>query len=714
METILSFYSDRFRMIGGISTIFDIFSNFFDGDLSLIYGWLDAQFDEETLKDNITSTEYRKQGNTHFAKKNLLKSWKFYTRSLCWALPSSKQFGLAAANRSAVTFEMKEYHECLCDIELCLSADYPDELKHKVLMRKAECLFELGEKEELDNFIDVTLNYFKTKLNDNDKYVERMKRLKDMPIKAKPLNEKENKYLLPAFEREENKNFAFASDKIRLNYDEQKGRHVVANENIKTGDVLFVEKAFSFAPVFKKKQEFYLFKCFYCLKDVISGIPCRKCVRCIYCNNKCLTASWNESHRWECKGIRGNIWFHLGIAFPAFKTMILGVQSGFCQNECSFEDDLKQFGDKNDNYFYFNRLIANIYKSKNALPYLVMATVTTVYLKKYTDFFSWLMKQPKCPKEDLNSLVKFVGALITKHIAQISNNSSVIQHWSLSSYSDILFPNTLLSTACGIFPSVSMMNHSCKSNVAIFFVCDTIVVKASEDISEGQEVLNSYGINYRSMNKEERKEALKSLYFFDCKCTICADPLQEIVMLDSYLCPRCNGRIPESNLLKSACVDCGETYPLNLFRKYHKETNKYLDVPESIDVLIKRLKVKEKVLYRYHKDFEEIYYKLYNLYLDINDPQHMLKYFQMWLVNEKARKGNHARSIGTKLYEAALAILHCLQTNTFKSRVNLKDFLHNVELMIKEAKLIQNLYYPPYVTDKLSRKIKFNDPSPFK
>lgn len=143
-----------------------------------------------------------------------------------------------------------------------------------------------------------------------------------------------------------------------------------------------------------------------------------------------------------------------------------------------------------------------------------------------------------------------------------------------------------------------------------------------------------------------------------------------------------------------------------------------------MEVLLKCLRIRQKILYKHHKDFEEIYYRLYSYYLETGDEKNMFKYFQLWLENEKARKGESYRVIGTKLYEAALAILHCLKNRQPKHCINLKwvlfsyfkksslshifrTFLQNVENMIREAKVILNLYYPTHITNRLNKKIEF-------
>lgn len=112
-------------------------------------------------------------------------------------------------------------------------------------------------------------------------------------------------------------------------------------------------------------------------------------------------------------------------------------------------------------------------------------------------------------------------------------------------------------------------------------------------------------------------------------------------MLDSYLCPKCKGLIPEiPNALLSFCVNCGDKYSLKPFQKINDEAQKYLegmyqfcscfvyvtifgffslfldDDVNQLELLIKSLKIREKILYKHHKDFEEVYYRIYSYYVE--------------------------------------------------------------------------------------------------
>jgi hypothetical protein len=71
------------------------------------------------------------------------------------------------------------------------------------------------------------------------------------------------------------------------------------------------------------------------------------------------------------------------------------------------------------------------------------------------------------------------------------------------------------------------------------------------------------------------------------------------------------------------------------------------------------------------REFSLMIFQIGHFYI-LGDAENMFKYFHLWLENEKARRGSNSRGIGTKLYEAALAILHCLQNGHQKNCTNLK------------------------------------------
>uniref|UniRef100_A0A6P7GUW0 SET and MYND domain-containing protein 4-like n=1 Tax=Diabrotica virgifera virgifera TaxID=50390 RepID=A0A6P7GUW0_DIAVI len=164
---------------------------------------------------------------------------------------------------------------CLKDIDLCFKTDYPVDLIPKIYFRKADCFVETGQKDDFDKCIGEIQKFLSiTLVDDRDKHFEKLEQMKKSKIKCKPAEvHRDNLNDLPEFSEGESTNFAYASAKIKMDYDKEKGRHVVAAKNITKGEVLFIEKAFIFAPVFKESKEFYSFKCYSCLKDIISSVP---------------------------------------------------------------------------------------------------------------------------------------------------------------------------------------------------------------------------------------------------------------------------------------------------------------------------------------------------------------------------------------------------------------------------------------------------------
>lgn len=41
------------------------------------------------------------------------------------------------------------------------------------------------------------------------------------------------------------------------------------------------------------------------------------------------------------------------------------------------------------------------------------------------------------------------------------------------------------------------------------------------------------------------------------------------------------------------------------------------DATNDLELLIKSLKIREKILYKHHKGFEEVYYRLYSYYVEL-------------------------------------------------------------------------------------------------
>nr|CAB3499011.1 unnamed protein product [Digitaria exilis] len=100
----------------------------------------------------------------------------------------------------------------------------------------------------------------------------------------------------------------------------------------------------------------------------------------------------------------------------------------------------------------------------------------------------------------------------------------------------------------GLYPVISIINHSCVPNAVLIFDGRTAYVRALQPISKDEEVSISY-IETAAVTKK-RQNDLKQ-YFFACACPRCVKGFQEDALLESYRCKNqaCDGfLLPESGV----------------------------------------------------------------------------------------------------------------------------------------------------------------------
>lgn len=76
---------------------------------------------------------------------------------------------------------------------------------------------------------------------------------------------------------------------------------------------------------------------------------------------------------------------------------------------------------------------------------------------------------------------------------------SVLTHFSLfplalsGSEKNLITNSRQVRLATGLFPVVSLLNHSCSPNTSVSFISTIATVRASQQIKKGQEILHCYG-----------------------------------------------------------------------------------------------------------------------------------------------------------------------------------------------------------------------------
>lgn len=159
--------------------------------------------------------------------------------------------------------------------------------------------------------------------------------------------------------------------------------------------------------------------------------------------------------------------------------------------------------------------------------------------------------------------------------AQMANLVNLILEWPNSNIKEIaqnfsklacnahtICDSELRPLGTGLYPVISIINHSCSPNAVLVFEGRRAVVRAVELIPQGTEVFITYVETAEST--AARQKALKEQYFFTCSCPCCKKgvylEVQESAILEGYRCKadKCNGfLLRDSDDKGFVCQTCG-------------------------------------------------------------------------------------------------------------------------------------------------------------
>ncbi|KAG6455116.1 SET and MYND domain-containing protein 4 [Manduca sexta] len=454
----------------------------------------------EVKKCHKVSTHYRNLGNQYFQRgnKNLHKTdkyqaWQYYNLSLLHAPLDSDNYALALSNRSAVFFTLKKYDECIKDIEKVFSMKHPDNLKGKLNKRIAECKSSVSKKGN----------------NNNAQKIQELLALKG------PTDEK----------------YICASSKLKVVHSKELGRHVVAKEDIKVGEVLAREQPY-FALLLKSQ---FLFFCNYCLSMSLNLMPCETCCFVLYCSDECKQKAWKEYHKVECSLMATLV--HMDFT----KLELLGLRTAIKArtdhsdwnsllktireaeaNENTENQGLVKVDDKwvYDSKYYtsIHMLSSNVDKRSpsDIFQKSVTAAVFLYFLSESTDF----MKVDG--GEDTENVRRCVAGTLLHHCMTSPTNMHGIAS-NIQNGEGIYVKEYNIASAPYAFHS--LINHSCAPNVtrATKLGSTEKVLFALRPIKKGMQILDNYGYHHALEDRLSRQQGLKFQYKFICSCEACVN-----------------------------------------------------------------------------------------------------------------------------------------------------------------------------------------------
>ncbi|XP_043105892.1 SET and MYND domain-containing protein 4 isoform X2 [Puntigrus tetrazona] len=492
-------------------------------------------------------SEFRQQGNLSFKVKDYTAAALYYSKGVCHAGKNTEELSLCYANRSAALFYKGLYKECLKDILRSLEAGYPSHLHDKLRARQSACLNQL-------------------------KKLERS-------------NQPNTNHPTPSCQKSR-KNKTCISPGVSVYFSPEKGRHILTTENKQAGEVVLEDEAFCCVLIPEKKNNTMTEKagkmfntedrhCHHCLSQSLSFVPCPNCSYARYCGESCQKDAWESWHQWECPigadllaiGVLGHL--ALRVTLKAGQNEVKTVEKSTSQEDrvtcSSYKSDLPvklSLGDPcrersdhtdcyhGDSYTGIYSLLPHVAQHSPSSRFLLAVTMALLYKRLQGGPLPdmWASSGDEGERGPWQPEMSMLGTTALRHMMQLRCNAQAVTAVMVEEESGVAVQSSNeIRIATAIFPVLSLLNHSCSPNTSISFTtgrhfvrseCDvdrpetsrggvTVTVRASKDLTPGQEILHCYGPHCSRMEATERQRLLLEQYYFHCDCQACQRDLTE-------------------------------------------------------------------------------------------------------------------------------------------------------------------------------------------
>jgi len=240
-----------------------------------------------------------------------------------------------------------------------------------------------------------------------------------------------------------------------------------------------------------------------------------------YCSEDCRRRSWETYHNVECKYIGALI--DSGTGPMAHLTIkLLGV-TGLARvlkcrrNPKSSSEALRQSLSINASGVYLGgyvSLYGLLSHSESRSPAeLFQYTLLAVWL---TDILYRTAFARSRPDDEEKAMI---GGVVLRFLQIVVCNGVEVTELQVA---DTLHRSHPVSIGLALYPTVSLLNHSCDPVLELLFYGDRCVVRAVQNTRAGRELFIDYGQVYYLVGRAERRAALQRQYYFDCQCVACS------------------------------------------------------------------------------------------------------------------------------------------------------------------------------------------------
>jgi len=307
------------------------------------------------------------------------------------------------------------------------------------------------------------------------------------------------------------------SDKIKIEYKEGVGRHVVAVEDISVGETIIRENPFvSFLHNSHQKTN-----CLNCMKSVLIGTGCEKCSQVIFCSENCKSVATKFHHR-ECGYM--NMLPGLGPLAPVLRIFTARSVKFFTERENYFDSYDKSLGDLSTCTDVFRNMFNLQAGNKNSSQYKIDKAAYSYYLICLLKKMFYFENNQEEAFDDEHIVVgKFIC-----HFLKIADDNchevcelAVPKSADTKSFDELFDDEDSAINVVGvaIYPKISLFNNCCDVNTFKYHQANQEVIVARRDIKAGEEVSDFYGEYFFQNRKLSRKKNLG----FVCGCIPCKE-----------------------------------------------------------------------------------------------------------------------------------------------------------------------------------------------
>ncbi|AQK63624.1 Histone-lysine N-methyltransferase ASHR1 [Zea mays] len=192
----------------------------------------------------------------------------------------------------------------------------------------------------------------------------------------------------------------------------------------------------------------------------------------------------------------------------------------------------------------------------------------------------------KLQNEKMANLVSLILPFIELDLKEIAQTFSkhellILTYMQFACNAHTICDPELRPLGTGLYPVISIINHSCVPNAVLIFDGRTAYVRALQPINKDEEVSISY-IETATVTKK-RNNDLKQ-YFFTCTCPRCVKGFDEDALLEGFRCKNqaCDGfLLPNSGKKAYTCQKCGASRDVEEIKNMRSEILQLSDKASS-------------------------------------------------------------------------------------------------------------------------------------